>query len=109
MNKQESATSASELLKPYRARLDSINTQVLGLLSQRMQVCMEIARLKADQNIAMMQPAQITHVLDKVRKQSSGLGLCPAYAASLFSLIIDETCRQEDALIARSRAQGHVK
>lgn len=109
MKQQELATSGCELLQPYRVKLDSINTQVLGLLSERMQVCMEIARIKAKQNIPMMQPARVSHVLEMVREQSPDMGLNPDYTASLFSLIIEETCRQEDVLIERLRAQGRAQ
>lgn len=109
MNKQAAAISANELLQPYRLRLDSINTQLLDLLAQRMGVCMDIARLKARENIPMMQPARVSHVLDTVRDQACALGLDPEYVVELFRLVIDETCRQETVLINCLKLQEPVQ
>lgn len=96
---QLSQTGTSSILQPQRERLDLINLQVVDLLSERMKVCMDIAELKAFHGIAMMQPGRISYVLDMIKTRSAAVGLRPEYTESIFKLIIEETCIQEDVLI----------
>jgi chorismate mutase len=96
---QLSQTGTSNILQPQRERLDLINLQVVDLLSERMKVCMDIAELKAVHGIAMMQPRRISYVLDMIKTKSEAVGLRPEYIESIFKLIIEETCIQEDVLI----------
>ncbi|MHC8411699.1 chorismate mutase [Pseudomonas sp. Hz4] len=103
---QLSQTGTSNILQPQRERLDSINLQVVDLLSERMKVCMDIAQLKAIYGIAMMQPGRISYVLDMIKIRSEAVGLRPEYAESIFRLIIEETCTQEDVLINQCLAPG---
>ncbi|RLU11345.1 chorismate mutase [Pseudomonas prosekii] len=97
---------ASNILQPLRNRLDSINLQVVDLLSERMRVCMGIAELKAAHGIAMMQPGRISYVLEIVRERSKASGLRSEYTESIFKLIIAETCTQEDLLINQRLSRG---
>lgn len=103
---QLSQTGTSNILQPQRERLDSINLQVVDLLSERMKVCMAIAELKAVHGIAMMQPGRISYVLDMIKTRSEAVGLRAEYTESIFKLIIEETCIQEDVLINRCLAEG---
>ena len=103
---QLSQTGTSNILQPQRERLDLINLQVVDLLSERMKVCMDIAELKAVHGIAMMQPGRISYVLDMIMTRSKAVGLRPEYTESIFKLIIEETCIQEDVLINRCLAPG---
>ncbi|KQN45014.1 chorismate mutase [Pseudomonas sp. Leaf48] len=103
---QLSQTDMSNILQSQRERLDLINLQVVDLLSERMKVCMGIADLKAIHGIAMMQPGRISYVLDMIKIQSEAVGLRPAYTESIFKLIIEETCIQEDLLINQYLGPG---
>jgi len=99
-------TGTSAILQPQRDRLDSINSQMVDLLHERMQVCMDIAELKAAHGIPMMQPQRISQVLGQLKKKSAQVGLSAEYVESIFKLIIEETCTQEDQLIKQRLAQG---
>lgn len=103
---QLSQAGTSQILQPLRERLDSINLQVVDLLSERMKLCMGIAELKAAHGIAMMQPGRISHVLEMIKERSQATGLRPEYTESIFKLIIAETCTQEDALINQRLNRG---
>ncbi|WP_350600310.1 chorismate mutase [Pseudomonas sp. 65/3-MNA-CIBAN-0223] len=103
---QLSQTGSSNIFQPQRERLDLINLQVVDLLAERMKVCMDIAELKAVHGIAMMQPGRISYVLDMVKIKSEAVGLRPSYTESIFKLIIEETCIQEDILINQYQAPG---
>ncbi|PRP69614.1 hypothetical protein BUE93_17775 [Chromobacterium amazonense] len=91
----------THLLTPHRDKLDSINLQIAQLLSERMRICLEIAAIKARENIPMMQPQRIAVIQEKLANQAEQLQLRPEYLARLFQLIIEETCAQEARLIAR--------
>ncbi|MBM3104325.1 MAG: chorismate mutase [Pseudomonas sp.] len=91
--------ATATILQPQRDRLDVINNELVELLCQRMQVCMVIAELKAAHGIAMMQPQRITQVLDTIKAKAVRAGLNAGYVESIFRLIIEETCVQENQLI----------
>ncbi|AZF42233.1 4-amino, 4-deoxychorismate mutase [Pseudomonas sp. R1-43-08] len=101
--RQISRTTPSAILKPKRDQLDRINNHLVNLLCERMNVCMDIAELKAAHDIPMMQPQRIVQVLDQLKNQSAKVGLRSDYVESIFRLIIEETCIQEDILIRRCR------
>ena len=103
---QLSQAGTSQILQPLRERLDSINLQVVDLLSERMKLCMGIAELTAAHGIAMMQPGRISHVLEMIKERSQATGLRPEYTESIFKLIIAETCTQEDVLINQRLNRG---
>ncbi|WP_387467440.1 chorismate mutase [Photorhabdus sp. RM323S] len=97
----QSIINKQDILQPYRESLDVINMQILSLLSERMQICMKIAEIKAKWDIPMMQPQRITSLLDMLKDKSTDFGLRPEYTALIFQLVIEETCRQEEELIDR--------
>lgn len=102
---QISRTTPSAILQPKRDQLDRINNHLVDLLCERMNVCMDIAELKATHDIPMMQPQRIVQVLDQLKDKSSKVGLRPEYVQSIFKLIIEETCIQEDKLIQQRKNQ----
>ncbi|TFY90626.1 chorismate mutase [Pseudomonas kairouanensis] len=104
-SKQSSRTAPSTILQPMREHLDQINNHLVDLLCERMNVCMDIAELKAVHDIPMMQPQRIVQVFDQLKNKSVSVGLRSEYVESIFRLIIEETCVQEDHLIQQRRTQ----
>lgn len=102
-----SPPDTSAILQTQRDQLDSINSQMVDLLSERMRVCMDIAELKAVHGIPMMQPQRISQILGHLKEQSLQVGLNSAYVESIFKLIIEETCVQEARLISQRLIQGN--
>lgn len=101
--RQTSQTVPSTILRPKRDQLDQINNHLVDLLCIRMKVCMEIAELKAAHDIPMMQPQRIIQVLDQLKNKSAKVGLRSDYVESIFKLIIEETCVQEEHLMQKLR------
>ncbi|WP_036842856.1 chorismate mutase [Photorhabdus khanii] len=95
----QSIIDKQDILQPHRESLDVINMQILALLSERMQICMKIAEIKAEQDIPMMQPQRITSLLAILRDKSTDFGLRPEYTESIFQRVIEETCHREEELI----------
>ncbi|MDE1492559.1 chorismate mutase [Xenorhabdus bovienii] len=98
---QLTKTNHQNILKPYRDSLDTINVKILALLSERMDICMRIAEIKAEKNIPMMQPQRINSLMNLLQERSIEFGLREEYTKEIFNLIIKETCAQENTLIEK--------
>lgn len=75
----------------------------MAIILERMQVCLEVADVKTTHNIPMMQPSRVNTVLQRGRTAAREAGLPEEYFVAIFTLIIDETCRQEDLRMTRRR------
>ena len=101
MTDTTSTPSATELLAPLREQLDEVDRQVLALLVRRMHLCLDVAGLKAQHDIPMMQPARMGLVVRRAREHAAAHGLPPDYLGCVYEHIAAATCTQEDALIDR--------
>lgn len=90
---------AGAVLAPLRARLDEIDQQILDLLTRRMRVCLDVARLKSQHTIPMMQQNRVSQVVGRARAHAADHGLSEDYLGDLYTRIIAETCAEEDRLI----------
>ncbi|WP_339531019.1 chorismate mutase [Pseudomonas mucidolens] len=95
----EAGASVVKTLAPYRQQLDLINQQMVDLLAQRMEICRTIAEVKFSHDIPMMQPQRVTNTLDTVRALGASRQLRPDYLDKLFTVIIEETCDEEQRLM----------
>lgn len=87
-------------LESYRDRIDAIDEEISRLLGERFEVCREVARYKAEHTILMMQSSRVEVVRDGYLRRAGELDVPIDFAAALFELMIDATCRMEDELIA---------
>lgn len=105
MSEKNQAVSAGRVLGALRHQLDGIDREILDLLARRMNICMDIARLKADNDIPMMQMDRVNLVVDRARAKAAANRLPEDYFEDLYRRIIVETCAQEDALITQLRGE----
>jgi len=61
-----------EKLKPLRARIDAIDTQILDLLNQRARVAQEVGHIKAETNAPVFRPEREAQVLRSVGERNPG-------------------------------------
>lgn len=97
-------TTAVEGLELLRSELDDIDATLLRTLRLRLECCIRIARYKAENDIAMMQPDRVGVVKDRAANYGREHGIDPAFLILLYGVIIDETCRVEDLEIANVTA-----
>ena len=90
-------------LASLRHKIDSLDWQLVAVIQERMQVCLEVADVKTTHNIPMMQPSRVNTVLERGRTAAREADLPEEYFVAIFTLIIDETCRQEDLRMASKR------
>jgi chorismate mutase-like protein len=99
-------------LAPFRARLDFLDGEILRLLGDRFDVCREVADHKREHDIPMMQPQRVVEVRERYLRRGAEANLPGDFAAALFELLIEATCKMEDELIAQPSAaagDGKVK
>ncbi|MFJ3927262.1 chorismate mutase family protein [Streptomyces sp. NPDC090022] len=83
-----------------RARLDRIDERLLGEVRARIEICVEIARVKKAQDIPMMQPHRIGLVQERAAAFGAEHGIDLGFLRRLYDLVIEETCRVEDLEMA---------
>jgi len=86
-------------LDSFRREIDLLDAQIIEALGQRFEVCRKIAHFKKEQTIPMMQYGRIDAVRRRNLLLSLQHGVSPDLISELYRLIIDETCRMEDAII----------
>jgi chorismate mutase len=88
-----------ERLEEFRRQLDELDGQLLDLLARRFDVCRQVAALKAEEQIPMMQPARVAEVKRRAVERGRSRGLAEAFVTALYDLVIAEACRIEDVLL----------
>ena len=91
-------------LEHLRTRIDDLDSKLVTILAERLEVCSEVAVLKARDDIPMMQPGRVDAVVRRCREMGAPRGLRPEFLDSLYRTIIAETCTLEDDIIARLKA-----
>jgi chorismate mutase-like protein len=91
-----------EQLTAYRESIDSIDEELIELLGRRYAVCREVARVKKERNIPMMQTGRVEQVKERCAALAGRHGVDPKFIRELYALIIAEACRIEDRIIDAS-------
>lgn len=92
-----------ERLEELRRRLDDLDEQLVEVLAQRLNVCREVAAVKAAEHIPMMQSARVAEVKRRAARNGRARGLGEAFVAALYDLVVAEACRIEDEILAARR------
>ncbi|WCM42227.1 chorismate mutase [Flavobacterium sp. CBA20B-1] len=98
VNEEDSYVHEMQL---FRTRIDEIDTQILRLLKDRMQIADEIGMLKKAKNVAVLQPERWQEVLIKMSREGKENKLGEAFITSLFKAIHDESITRQDHIINR--------
>ena len=92
------------VLAALRDELDKVDVELVACVSQRLRLCRQIAILKRQHAIPMMQPHRVQHVKDRASKLGASQGLDREFVQRLYQLIIDEACRIVDTIIDEAAA-----
>lgn len=100
-----SAAAAQEAnLASLRAQLDAIDARLLDVLFERLACCARIGHHKKVHAVPMMAPHRIGIVQRRAADFAASHALNPTFLHQLYELIIAETCRLEDEIIASEAA-----
>jgi chorismate mutase len=98
--------AAPEDLETLRGQLDALDRVLLDTVRDRVRCCVRIARVKRRQAVPMMQPQRIALVQQRAASYAAEHGIDAQFLHRLYDLIIDETCRVEDLVIADDDTAG---
>lgn len=94
--------NAAELLDAERARIDELDSELIRILAERVQICGSIARVKSGANIPMMQPDRLAEVRERLVAEGKAAGLRTEFVEELYGAVTRETCRLEDELMGNA-------
>jgi prephenate dehydrogenase len=86
-------------LDAFREQLDALDSRIIELLAERLEICKNVARYKKSAAIPMMQPGRVQVVKQRVAERAQQRGVNPEFVQELYGLIIGEACRLEDEII----------
>ena len=84
-------------LPQLREKIDQIDAAIVALLAQRMEVCREVAEVKAGSATAVIQPQRVREVLTTRRQWAINSGVDADFAEQIFRTLLAETHRIEVA------------
>lgn len=82
-------------LQSLRKKIDEIDASIVGLLAERMAVCKDVAKVKAETSSAVMQPTRVREVLNIRRQWAIDKNVDPDFTEQLFRILLAETHRIE--------------
>lgn len=85
-------------LSELRAHIDRVDTELLRLFLERMELSEQIAAYKAAHGLPILCPAREREILDNVAEQS---GAYRHYACRLFSTLMELSRRRQAELLNR--------
>ena len=88
-----------EILKPYRARIDELDQQIIDLLRKRYDVIEEVGHLKFRENIASVLQDRVDEVRENAVRMASEKGLDEDFIRKLYAQLIDHSCNLEEEII----------
>ncbi|MEO8503351.1 MAG: bifunctional chorismate mutase/prephenate dehydrogenase [Acidobacteriota bacterium] len=83
-------------LEGLRKRIRRLDAALLALVSERMELAVEIGAAKRDAGIPLRDYAVEKHVLARAADTAVDLGLTPELSRSLTELLIEEACRLQE-------------
>ena len=83
----------TELLAELRCEIDRIDTELLSLLSKRMQLSREIGNYKKEHGLSVLQAQRYNELLDNRARKGEELSLDPDFVKAVLRTIHDESVR----------------
>lgn len=87
-----------EILKPYRARIDDLDRQIIDLLRQRYDVIEEVGHLKAHEGIEAILQDRVDEVRENAARMGAEKGLDEDFIRKLYAQLIEHSCDLEDKI-----------
>lgn len=88
-----------EILKPYRARIDTIDDQIIDLLAERLHIIDEVAKIKSARDIPAVLEDRVNEVIDRCAARAAQRGADPELTRRLYAVLVSWCCDVESAYI----------
>lgn len=83
-------------MSELREGVDELDSQMLELIGQRMQIVREMGHLKTEQKVSTLQPHRWQEILDDRVKRGAGLDLSEDFVLQVMQSIHEEAIRQQE-------------
>ena len=87
-----------EIMKPFRARIDALDDQIIDLLIVRTNIIREVGHFKFENNIPAVLPDRVTEVRERAAERAAAKGLDRELVRRLYQTIIDYSCDLEETI-----------
>ena len=85
-----------KILEPYRAKIDSLDDQLVDLLVEREQIIREVADLKAANDIPAVLQDRVDEVRERAVARAVAKGADENYIRAIYEKIIQLSCDMEE-------------
>lgn len=94
----------TEILKPLRVKIDSLDDQLVKLLVEREKIVHQVAAIKEEHGISVVQLDRIDEVLGRVGGKAKELGGTEEYMRQIYKRIIELAHDLENHIIDQDKA-----
>ncbi len=101
-HEQSDSASFIHRMGELREDVDELDSRLLELLGQRMDIVQEMGRLKTEKNVSTLQPHRWQEIVEDRVKKGTGLDLSEGFVLQLMQSIHEEAIHQQEA----SRVDG---
>lgn len=95
-HEQSDSVAFATRLSELRESVDGLDSQLLEVLSQRMELVCKMGELKAAQNVSTFQPHRWQEIVDDRVAKGTGLDLSKDFVLQLMQSIHEEAIRQQE-------------
>ncbi len=92
----------TEILKPLRIKIDSLDEQLVKLLVEREKIVHQVAAIKEEQGIPVVIPERIDEVIDQAGIKAKELGGTENYMRQIYKRIVELSCDLENDFIDKA-------
>jgi chorismate mutase len=85
----------ADSLRDFRLHIDSIDSRLIELLAERMEVARGIGELKRRHGMAIVQRERFNKLLESAENRAMSIGLSQTFIHQIFSAIHEESVRQQ--------------
>lgn len=96
-HEQSDSAAFSARMNDLRGGVDDLDSRMLDLLSQRMEIVRKMGELKTEQNVSTFQPHRWQEIVDDRIAKGTGLDLSEDFVLQLMQSIHEEAIRQQEA------------
>lgn len=87
-----------EILSPYRAKIDSLDQEIVDLLLARAQIINDVAHLKFQHKIPAVLQNRVDEVRENAAKDAAQKGGDADYIREIYRTIIQLSCDMEESI-----------
>lgn len=80
----------NEMLAPFRADIDALDSQIIALLEKRFDIVREVGAFKTKNGIDIVQSARVDDVLDRVSALAKAHNVPEAIIRQFYAAMIEE-------------------